>query len=161
MLRRSISDGVLSILSKDDEIGPMQARSDLIDILSQCPENTEALVTLIQSELKDLKDSNVVKDISKTISEAASHTNVDATAKDNVLYWLTKTTPDVRQMVLVQTIEELLGLDQCREATTSALIKISSKDNVDMVMQWVNRKILTLNQAVFVLLYPDSSAALK
>jgi len=147
-------------LSKDDEIGPMQARSDLIDILSQCPENTEAIVALIQTELKDLKDSNVVKDISNTISEAASHTNVDTAARDNVLFWLTKTDPDVRQMVLVQTIEELLGIEQCREATTNALIQISSKDNVEMVMEWVNRKILTLNQAVFVLLYPDSSAAL-
>ena len=138
----------------------MQARSDLIDILSQCPENTDAIVALIQNELKDLKDSDVVNDISNTITEAASHTNVDAAARDNVLYWLTKTTPDVRQMVLVQTIEELLGLEQCREATSSALVKISSKENVDMVMQWVDRKILTLNQAVFVLLYPDSSAAL-
>lgn len=147
-------------MSKDDEIGPMQARSDLIDILSQCPENTDAIVALIQNELKDLKDSDVVNDISNTITEAASHTNVDAAARDNVLYWLTKTTPDVRQMVLVQTIEELLGLEQCREATSSALVKISSKENVDMVMQWVDRKILTLNQAVFVLLYPDSSAAL-
>jgi len=148
-------------LSKDDEIGPMQARSDLIDILSQCPENTEALVTLIQNELKDLKDSDVINDISNTITEAASHTNVDAAARDNVLYWLTKTTPDVRQMVLVQTIEELLGLEHCSEATSLALVKISSKENVEMVMQWVDRKILTLNQAVFVLLYPDSSAALK
>ena len=147
-------------MSKDDEIGPMQARSDLIDILSQCPENTDAIVALIQNELKDLKDSDVINDISNTITEAASHTNVDAAARDNVLYWLTKTTPDVRQMVLVQTIEELLGLEQCREATISALVKISSKENVDMVMQWVDRKILTLNQAVFVLLYPDSSAAL-
>jgi hypothetical protein len=104
----------MSILSKDNEIGPMQARSDLIDILSQCPENTEALVTLIQNELKDLQDSTVVSKISNTITEAASQTKVDAKAKDNVLYWLTQTT----------------------------------------------RKILTLNQAVYVLLYPDSSAAL-
>ncbi|MGY5880634.1 MAG: hypothetical protein RTV31_10305 [Candidatus Thorarchaeota archaeon] len=147
-------------MSKDNEIGPMQARSDLIDILSQCPENTEALVTLIQSELKDLKDNEAVKDISKTITEAASISKVDASTRDNVLYWLTETTPDVRQMILVQTIESLLNMANCREATTTALIKISSKENVDMVMEWVNRKILTLNQAVYVLLYPDSSAAL-
>jgi hypothetical protein len=38
---------------------------------------------------------------------------------------------------------------------------VSSKENVDMVMEWVNRKILTLNQAVYVLLYPDSSSAFK
>jgi len=150
----------MSTLSKDNEIGPMQARSDLIDILSQCPENTEALVTLIQSELKDLKGSEVMRDISNTITEAASQSNVDSSTRDNVLYWLTETTPDVRQMILVQTIEELLNMDKCREATTIALVKISSQENVDMVMEWVNRKILTLNQAVYVLLYPDSSAAL-
>jgi len=147
-------------LSKDNEIGPMQARSDLIDILSNCPENTEAIVTLIQSELKDLRDSDAIKNISNTITEAATQSNVDAAARDNVLYWLTETTPDVRQMILVQTIEELLGMENCKEATIYALVKISSQENVDMVMEWVNRKILTLNQAVYVLLYPDSSAAL-
>lgn len=147
-------------LSKDNEIGPMQARSDLIDILSRCPENTEAIVTLIQSELKDLQDNDAVNRISNTITEAASQSNVDPAARDNVLYWLTETTPDVRQMILVQTIEELLGMENCKEATIYALVKISSQENVDMVMEWVNRKILTLNQAVYVLLYPDSSAAL-
>jgi hypothetical protein len=138
----------------------MQARSDLIDILSQCPENTEAIVTLIQSELKDLRDSEAVKDISNAISEAASQSKVDESKRDNVLYWLTETTPDVRQMILVQTIEELLNMPNCKESTTTALVKISSQENVDMVMEWVNRKILTLNQAVYVLLYPDSSTAL-
>ena len=138
----------------------MQARSDLIDILSQCPENTEAIVTLIQSELNDLRDSDAVNVISNALTEAASQSNVDASTRDNVLYWLTQTTPDVRQMILVQTIEELLNMENCREATTFALVKISSQENVDMVMEWVNRKILTLNQAVYVLLYPDSSTAL-
>lgn len=147
-------------MSKDNEIGPMQARSDLIDILSQCPENTEAIVTLIQSELNDLRDSDAVNVISNALTEAASQSNVDASTRDNVLYWLTQTTPDVRQMILVQTIEELLNMENCREATTFALVKISSQENVDMVMEWVNRKILTLNQAVYVLLYPDSSTAL-
>jgi hypothetical protein len=64
-------------------------------------------------------------------------------------------------MILVQTIEELLGMPQCKDATVEALTRISSKDNVTMVMEWVERKILTLNQAVYVLLYPDSSAALQ
>ena len=147
-------------MSKDDEIGPMQARSDLIDILSHSPENTEAIVTLIQSELKDLRDSDAVKDISNAITDAASQSKVDETTRDNVLYWLTETTPDVRQMILVQTIEELLNMPNCKDATTAALVKISSQENVDMVMEWVKRSILTLNQAVYVLLYPDSSAAL-
>jgi hypothetical protein len=42
-----------------------------------------------------------------------------------------------------------------------ALGRLSSKENVDMVFEWVNSNILTLNQAVYVLLYPDSSEALK
>ena len=147
-------------MSKDNEIGPLKARSDLIDILSQYPETAEALVKLIHSELKDLKDNDVVRDISNTISEAASQSKVDTSKRDNVLYWLTETTPDVRQMILVQTIEELLTMEDCKEATINALVKISSQENVDMVMEWVNRSILTLSQAVYVLLYPDSSAAL-
>ena len=147
-------------MSKEDELGPMRARSDLVDILSHDPKNTEAIVKLIQSELADLKDGEDVSNIRNAISEVASQSNIDSKTTDNVLYWLTQTTPDVRQMILVQTIEELLGIKISRDATLSALHQVSSKENVDMVMEWVNRKILTLNQAVYVLLYPDSSSAL-
>jgi hypothetical protein len=149
-------------LSDDrDPSGPAQARSDLIDILSHDPENTEAIVTIIQNELTDLKDGKSISEITNALKEAAASSNVGADARNNVLYWLTETTPDVRQMILVQTIEELLGIPQCKDPTMKALTKISSEDNVKMVMEWVNRKILTLNQAVYVLLYPDSSSALK
>jgi hypothetical protein len=149
-------------LSDDkDHSDPAKARSDLIDILSKEPANTEAIVTIIQNELTDLKDGTAVSEISKAISDAAASSKVDGSVKDNVLYWLTETAPDVRQMILVQTIEELLGMPQCKDATVEALTRISSKDNVTMVMEWVERKILTLNQAVYVLLYPDSSAALQ
>jgi hypothetical protein len=147
-------------LSKDNELGPLRARSDLVDILSHDPENTEAIVTLIQAELKDLKDSDIISELSATIDEVAEQSNADAETRKNVLFWLTQTTPDVRQMILVQTIEELLSMKQCRESTLNALVKVSSKENVDMVMEWVKRKILTLNQAVYVLLYPDSSRSI-
>jgi hypothetical protein len=146
-------------LSDDkDRNSPAQARSDLIDILSHDPKNTEAIVTIIQYELTDLKDR---KAVTNALDAAAASSKVDADAKDNVLYWLTETTPDVRQMILVQTIEELLGMPQCKDTTINALTRISSEDNVKMVMEWVDRKILTMNQAVYVLLYPDSSAALQ
>jgi hypothetical protein len=157
----AIKDGVRNPLRKDDELGPLRARSDLVDILCNDPENTEAIVTLIQIELKDLKDSEFLSELSDTIEEVAAQSKVDAETRKNVLYWLTQTTPDVRQMILVQTLEDLLVLEQCRDATLNALVKVSSKENVDMVMEWVNRKILTLNQAVYVLLYPDSSSAFQ
>ena len=141
-----------------DRSDPAKARSDLIDILSHDPMNTEAIVAIIRHELTDIKDS---KAVTSALNAAAESSNVDANARDNVLYWLTETTPDVRQMILVQTIEELLGMPQCKEATIDALTQVSSEDNVKMVMEWVDRKILKLNQAVYVLLYPDSSAALR
>jgi hypothetical protein len=144
-----------------DPSSPAQARSDLVDILSHDPSNTEAIVTIIQTELTDLKDGRAVTEISNAINQAAASSKVGGDAKDNVLYWLTETTPDVRQMILVQTIEELLGMPSCKEATIEALTRISSEENIKMVMEWVDRKILTLNQAVYVLLYPDSSTALK
>ncbi|MHA1949823.1 MAG: hypothetical protein ACW99G_01940 [Candidatus Thorarchaeota archaeon] len=147
-------------MSKDnDRNGPMQARSDLIDILSYGPANTEAIVKIITTELKDMKDGDTESEISAALSEVSS--SVAKEAKDNVLFWLTKTAPDVRQMILVQTIEELLKLPASKESTIDALTRVSSEDNVRMVMEWVDRKILTLNQAVYVLLYPDSSEALK
>ncbi|MFX1481774.1 MAG: hypothetical protein ACFFCP_01145 [Promethearchaeota archaeon] len=149
-------------MSKDDDFkGPMEARSDLVDILSHDPANTEAIVTIITNELKDLKDSTAKSKISNALTEAASSARVDNKTRDNVLHWLTETTPDVRQMILVQTIEELLRIPISKEPTLDALSRISSEENVKIVMEWVDRKIMTLNQAVYVLIYPDSSTALK
>ena len=159
-VRCVIIKGDVRPLSKDDDFkGPIQARSDLIDILSHDPANTEAIVKIITAELKDMKESETESEISSALSETSSE--IDKEAKDNLLYWLTKTAPDVRQMILVQTIEELLKLPVSKKPTIDALTRVSSADNVKMVMEWVDRKILTLNQAVFVLLYPDSSTALK
>lgn len=138
----------------------MQARSDLVSILSADPEITKAIVTIIENELRDLKDSKVVSNISSVLTKSASHSNVDDSTRDGVLYYLTETNPDVRQTILVQTIEELLNLPNSRDPTLKALCQISSEDSVNLVMQWVEKQILTLNQAVFVLLYPDSSTAL-
>lgn len=141
--------------------GPMKARTDLVDMLLCDPEVTEALVTIIKSELEDMQEGEAGKQISETLHEAAARTNVEDTNQRNILYWLTQTGSDVRQMILVQTIEALLEYPECRKPTLDALEKISSRENVDMVMQWVDKQILTLEQAVYVLLYPEASAALE
>ena len=147
----------MRILTGDDDIGPMKARSDLVDLLRMNPENTEAIVKLIQSELPAVRDADVISQVSEAIDEVASGSDVSSDTKDNVLFWLTNTSSDVRQMIMVRTIEELLRIESCRAPTIEALTKVSSKENVDMVMEWINRKILTLNQGIFVLLFPDSS----
>jgi hypothetical protein len=152
----------VTALSRDDELkGPLQARSDLVDILKFNPENTDAIVTIIQSELKGIKSRESKSKISKAVGEAAKEADVDPEVKDNVLYWLTETSPDARQLILVRTIEELLGIEESKKSTLDALAKVSSEENVDMVMEWVNKKIMTLNQAVYVLLFPDSSKAFE
>ncbi len=139
----------------------MKARSDLVDMLKASPENTAAIVTLIKDELQELQDKEAVSRVSGTINSVAADSGTSAEVKDNVLYWLTQTSLDARQMIMVRTIEELLGIEECKLPTLNALAEISSKDNVDMVMEWVNRSIMTLNQAVYVLLFPESSDALK
>jgi hypothetical protein len=139
----------------------MKARADLVGILRSDPDITGVIVTIIENELKDIKDKEVMTKISNTLSEAAAHSGVEAEVKENVLHWLTETSPDVRQMILVKTIEDLLETPDTKAPTMDALGKLSSKENVDMVFEWVNSNILTLNQAVYVLLYPDSSEALK
>ncbi|MHA1924650.1 MAG: hypothetical protein ACXABV_02130 [Candidatus Thorarchaeota archaeon] len=148
-------------MTRDEENGPMKARADLVGILRSDPDITGVIVTIIENELKDIKDKEVMTKISNTLSEAAAHSGVEAEVKENVLHWLTETSPDVRQMILVKTIEDLLGTPDTKAPTMDALGKLSSKENVDMVFEWVNSNILTLNQAVYVLLYPDSSEALK
>jgi len=141
--------------------GPMKARSDLVDMLRSCPDNTAAIVTLIQTELADIQDSETISKVTGALDSVASDSDVSEATKKNVLYWLTETSPDARQMIMVRTIEELLKIEECKPATLVALSEISSEENVKMVMEWVSKKILTLNQAVYVLLFPDSSEALK
>jgi hypothetical protein len=149
------------MLSGNEEPGPLKARADLVDILIQDPQNTEILATIIENELKDIRDKNVRSQISQAVESLTSRADVSSEVRENILYWLTETSPDVRQMILVQTVERLLENMESRKAALGALAKISSESNVDMVMNWVNHQIMTLNQAVYVLLYPDSSDALK
>ncbi len=139
----------------------MKARSALVDILKSNPENTDALVAIIENELKDIRDGNTRSEISDAVEGAAQNTKIDKKTMDELLYWLTETSPDARRMILVQTIEHLLKDDFTEESTLAALERISSEENVELVMAWVERGILKLDQAVFVLLYPDASDALK
>ncbi|RDE17681.1 MAG: hypothetical protein C4K49_01535 [Candidatus Thorarchaeota archaeon] len=148
-------------LKKDTETnGPLRARSDLVDILRRNP-NAEAIVAVIESELRGIKDSKSRTQISNALSKAGKGSAVGKKVIDNVLFWLTETSPDVRQMILVRTIEDLLANQGSRDVTIAALTRVSSEDNVKTVMEWANRGILTMNQAVYVLLYPDSTAALR
>ena len=74
-------------LSRDDRPDDLiQARSDLLDILGHDPENTGAIVTIIENELKDIKDKDVVVKITNALNEAASRANVGDETRDNVLY---------------------------------------------------------------------------
>ncbi|TXT56077.1 MAG: hypothetical protein BAJATHORv1_30463 [Candidatus Thorarchaeota archaeon] len=151
--------GAVISLTEDEEKGPMKARSDLIDILKSSPEITDAIVTIVEQELKGVQaDESKIAD---AISSGAKKSDIDSDEKDNVLYWLTETGPDARQIILVRTIEELLTVPEYKDSVMTALGKISTNENVTMVMEWVDRGILTLNQAVYVLLFPDSSQALK
>ena len=144
----------------DEEPGPLRARSDLVDMLLLDPENTEALVTIIENELKGMRDSESRAKVSNAVTSVADKAKIESATKENILYWLTETTPDVRQLILVQTVEKLLSNEASRKATIDALSRVSSRSNVDMVMRWVDSNVMTLNQAVYVLLYPDSSTAL-
>ncbi len=146
---------------REDTTGPLKARSALVDILKSDPENTDALVAIIESELKDIRDGDTRSQISDAVEGAAQNTEVDKRTMDELLYWLTETSPDARRMILVQTIEHLLKDDLTKKSALTALERISSEENVEMVMAWVDRGILKLDQAVFVLLYPDASDALK
>jgi leucyl aminopeptidase len=147
-------------LLSDEEPGPLRARSDLVDMLLLDPENTEALVTIIENELKGMRDAESRAKVSNAVTSVADKAKIESTTKENILYWLTETTPDVRQLILVQTVEKLLSNETSRKATIEALSRVSSRSNVDMVMRWVDSNVMTLNQAVYVLLYPDSSTAL-
>ncbi|MHA1740962.1 MAG: hypothetical protein ACTSVD_02595, partial [Candidatus Thorarchaeota archaeon] len=76
----------------------------------------------------------------------------------NVLYWLTQSGPDARQAIIVQTLETMLNDESLRKVGLSVLTRVSSQENVDLMLRYVERGVLTLSQAIFVLLYPDSSS---
>ena len=146
-------------MTPEDDIGsPLQARSDLVDILAFDPDNARIIASIIELELLGMKDRDEVTKLSNAITEVADRASLDPDARDNLLFWLTKTSPDARQMILVKTVEKLLEIDECRPAALKALGRVSSEDNVQLVMDWVERGVLTMNQAIFVLLYPDNAA---
>ena len=145
----------------EDNRSPVRARSDLVDILKRNPQNTEAIVAIIETELRGIKGSESRVQVSNALSKAAKRASVGKKVVDNVVHWLTETSPDVRQMILVRTIEDLLADSQSRNSALAALARVSSEENVKTVMEWVNKGVLTMNQAVYVLLYPESSSELK
>lgn len=149
------------MVDESDKNGPLRARSDLLGIMLCDPENTEALVAIMENELRGIRDSDFSTRISFAVEKAAAKADISDEERDNILFWLSSSDPDIRQMILVRTIEELLDNPECRPSTLAALAKVSSEENVSLVLDWVERGILTLNQAVYVLLYPDSSAALR
>ncbi len=145
----------MSVRRTSDEI--TKARSDLAGILRERVKETETIVELIENELKGLKSPGGIAKISSVLSKIADATGVDSDARDNLLYWLTESSSDVRQMILVQTIEELLRDDTVREDMLKVLVRLSSEESVSMVLDWVERGILTLGQGVYVLLYPNAT----
>ncbi|MEM2142186.1 MAG: hypothetical protein QXQ81_02880 [Candidatus Thorarchaeota archaeon] len=132
-------------------------RSDLVGIIRGSSSITEMIVNLIENELRDLREGDAAERVRGALSVAAREAGVTDSTRDAVLAWLTKTTPDVRQTILVQTSETHLGDDKIRPDILRALEQVASKESVTMVMDWVNRGILTLSQGVYVLLFPESS----
>ena len=123
--------------------------------------DVQTLVEIIEYELRGIKDGEASKFISETVSKAAETSGADADSVCNVLYWLTESGPNARQTILVQTLESLLNDPSMREIGLSVLSRISSPENVDIMLKYVDRGVLTLSQAIFVLLYPDSSSVLN
>ncbi len=148
-------------MTEEEELGPLRARSELVGMLMQDPKNVEALVAIVQNELEALKDNSALERMTETLDAAADRAKVSDECRDVVLYWLTESEPSIRQMILVETIEQLLSNDASRETALEALGRVSSPESVEVVMSWVERGILTTTQAVYVLLYPDASAALR
>ena len=118
---------------------PIKARSDLVDILMMNPENTDAIVKLIQSELVDIKDGDTVTQISNAIDEAASGSELSTDSKDNVLFWLTESSPDARQMIMVRTIEDLLNnlLDSNIESIRNSEHPFWVKPVTSLIREWI------------------------
>ncbi len=135
----------------------VKVRSDLAEIIRGGVKETDAVVELIENELRGMQSPDRVTRISDILSKIADLSRVDADKRNNLLYWLTESSPDVRQVILVHTIEELVNDARVRDDILKVLAKISSKDTVNMVMDWVRRGILTLNQGIYVLLYPNAT----
>lgn len=142
----------------DEATGMMKARTDLIDMIRTSQEDIETLVEIIENELKNIREGDAAERISKAVSKVAEGSGADADSLYNVLYWLTQSGPDARQAIIVQTLETMLNDESLRKVGLSVLTRVSSQENVDLMLRYVERGVLTLSQAIFVLLYPDSSS---
>ncbi|MHA1736645.1 MAG: hypothetical protein ACTSV8_09795, partial [Candidatus Thorarchaeota archaeon] len=88
----------------DEATGMMKARTDLIDMIRASQEDIEALVEIIENELKNIREGDAAERISKAVSKVAEGSGADADSLYNVLYWLTQSGPDARQAIIVQTL---------------------------------------------------------
>ncbi|MCF2136732.1 MAG: hypothetical protein K9W43_05755 [Candidatus Thorarchaeota archaeon] len=145
-------------MSGNDEAAKLaRARTDLVDMIRASPDDIEPLLEIIEGELKGIKEGTTSDNISEAVSKVAEVSGADADSVCNVLYWLTESGPDARQTIIVHTIESLLKDSYTRHIALAVLTRVSSQDNIDIMMKYVDRGVLTLSQAIFVLLYPDSA----
>ncbi len=149
-------------MSKNNEASEMiRARSDLIDMIRASREDIETLIQIIENELKDIREGDTAERISKAVSRVAEGSGADTDSVYNVLYWLTQSGPDARQAIIVQTLETMMNDEELRDVALAILRRLSSKENVDIVLKYVDKNVLTLSQAIYVLLYPDASGILQ
>ncbi len=146
-------------MSGNDEAAKLaQARTDLVDMIRASPKSTQSLLEIIESELKGIKEGPAADNIADAVSKVAEASGADADSVCNVLYWLTESGPDARQTIIVQTLESLVKDESTRDIALSVLSRFSTRENIDIIMKYVSKGVLTLSQAIFVLLYPDSSS---
>jgi len=148
-------------MSKNDEASEMiRARTDLIDLIRSSREDLDTLIEIIENELKDIREGDTAERISRAVSRAAEGAGTDTDSLYNILYWLTQSGPDARQAIVVQTLETMMNDDELRDVALAILERLSSRENVDIVLRYVEKGVLTLGQAIFVLLYPDADQVL-
>ncbi len=138
------------------KLSPIDVEKILVDIVRKNPED-ELLYELLKYELgiSNINGSNKEK-VLTTLKKNA--TKYDLTDKDveKIFYWVTHPVRDIRQIILTKTIEELLKDDKFHDKIYEMLCELTGKEGVELIFKWVKDGIMTLEQAIFTIVYPLS-----
>lgn len=140
----------------ETKISPKDVERILIDIIKK-NSNDELLIDLLKFELS--RNDNNGKNKEKLLQElkdAATIHNISDEQIDKIFYWITHPVRDIRQIILTKTIEELLKDEKYYNNVFNILCQTAGKEGVELIFKWVKDGIMTLEQAIYTIVYPTN-----
>ncbi len=146
----------MGIKMQERKITPIDVEKILVDIIRKNPED-HLLYDLLAYELgiSNVNGSNKEK-VLEDLQNNANKYNLSDKQVEKIFYWITHPVRDIRQIIITKTIEELLKDERFHDSVYDILCSLAGKEGVELIFKWVKDGVMTLEQAVFTIVYPIS-----